>query len=55
MCGAHFQMQERRQEAIEGYMTPKEVSRTHHEDFYGALRKNDLEKLVQLYPTTTCS
>jgi len=30
-------------------MTTEEVSRTHHEDFYGALRKNDLEKLSQLY------
>jgi ketosteroid isomerase-like protein len=30
-------------------MTTEEVSRAHGEDFYGALRKNDLEKLSQLY------
>jgi ketosteroid isomerase-like protein len=30
-------------------MTPEEVSRTHREDFYGALRKNDFEKLSQIY------
>ena len=30
-------------------MTSEEVSRTHREDFYGALRKNDLEKLSQIY------
>jgi ketosteroid isomerase-like protein len=30
-------------------MTTEEVSRAHHEDFYGALRKNDLEKLSQIY------
>ena len=30
-------------------MTPEEVSRAHREDFYGALRKNDLEKLSQVY------
>src|ERR1700722_6989320 len=30
-------------------MTPEEVSRVHREDFYGALRKNDLEKLAQIY------
>jgi ketosteroid isomerase-like protein len=26
-----------------------EVSRTHREDFYGALRENDLEKLSRIY------
>jgi ketosteroid isomerase-like protein len=30
-------------------MTSEEVSRAHREDFYGALRKNDLEKLAQIY------
>jgi ketosteroid isomerase-like protein len=30
-------------------MTPEEVSHTHREDFYGALRNNDLEKLSQIY------
>jgi hypothetical protein len=35
--------------AIEGYMTPEEVSHAHREDFYGALRKNDLEKLSKIY------
>src|ERR1700722_12582486 len=30
-------------------MTEEEVSRVHCEDFYGALRKNDLEKLSQIY------
>jgi ketosteroid isomerase-like protein len=30
-------------------MTPEEVSRAHREDFYGALRKNDLEKLSKIY------
>ena len=30
-------------------MTIEEVSRAHREDFYGALRKNDLEKLSQIY------
>src|SRR5271156_3909064 len=30
-------------------MTKEEVSRVHREDFYGALRKNDLEKLSQIY------
>src|ERR1700735_4870063 len=30
-------------------LTKEEVSRVHHEDFYGALRKNDLEKLSQIY------
>ena len=30
-------------------MTPDEVSRAHREDFYEALRKNDLEKLSQIY------
>jgi ketosteroid isomerase-like protein len=30
-------------------MTTEEVSRTHREEFYGALRKNDLEKLSQIY------
>src|ERR1700721_591656 len=30
-------------------MTSEEVSRTHREEFYGALRKNDLEKLSQIY------
>src|SRR5277367_139120 len=30
-------------------MTTEEVSRAHREDFYGALRKNDLEKLSRIY------
>src|SRR6202046_5547301 len=30
-------------------MTTEEVSRTHREEFYGALKKNDLEKLSQIY------
>jgi ketosteroid isomerase-like protein len=30
-------------------MTKEEVSRVHREDFYGALKKNDLEKLAQIY------
>ena len=30
-------------------MTEQEVSRVHHEDFYGALKNNDLEKLSQVY------
>jgi ketosteroid isomerase-like protein len=30
-------------------ITAEEVSRTHREDFYGALRKNDFEKLSQIY------
>jgi ketosteroid isomerase-like protein len=30
-------------------MTTEEVSRTHREDFYGALRANDLGKLSQIY------
>ena len=30
-------------------MTKEEVSRVHREDFYGALKKNDLEKLSQIY------
>ena len=30
-------------------ITAEEVSRAHREDFYGALRKNDLEKLSQIY------
>jgi ketosteroid isomerase-like protein len=30
-------------------MTEEEVSRAHHEGFYGALRNNDLEKLSQIY------
>ncbi len=30
-------------------MTAEEVRRAHHEDFYGALRKNDLERLSQIY------
>jgi ketosteroid isomerase-like protein len=30
-------------------ITAEEVSRTHNEDFYGALRRNDLEKLSQIY------
>jgi ketosteroid isomerase-like protein len=30
-------------------ITTKEVSRTHREDFYGALRENDLEKLSRIY------
>jgi ketosteroid isomerase-like protein len=32
-----------------GTMTTEEVSRTHREEFYGALKKNDLEKLSQIY------
>jgi ketosteroid isomerase-like protein len=31
------------------HMTKEEVSRAHHEDFYGALRTNDLDRLSQLY------
>ena len=42
-------MQERPQETSKAYMTPEEVSRVHREDFYGALRKNDLEELSQIY------
>lgn len=34
---------------MSGNMTTEEVSRAHRQDFYGALRKNDLEKLAQLY------
>jgi ketosteroid isomerase-like protein len=30
-------------------ITTEEVSRTHREDFYGALRKNNLEKLSRIY------
>src|ERR1700735_413659 len=30
-------------------MTTEEVSRTHREEFYGALKKNDLNKLSQIY------
>src|ERR1700733_15397797 len=30
-------------------MTTEEVSRVHHEDFYGALKANDLEKLSRVY------
>ena len=30
-------------------MTAEEVSHVHHEDFYGALRTNDLEKLSRIY------
>jgi len=30
-------------------MTKEEVRRVHHEDFYGALRGNDLEKLSRIY------
>jgi len=30
-------------------ITTQEVSRTHREDFYGALRNNDLAKLSQIY------
>ena len=30
-------------------MTKEEVSHVHREDFYGALKKNDLEKLPQIY------
>ncbi len=30
-------------------MTEEEVSHAHREDFYRALRKNDLEKLSQIY------
>jgi ketosteroid isomerase-like protein len=30
-------------------ITTDEVSRSHHEDFYGALRKNDLKKLSRVY------
>jgi ketosteroid isomerase-like protein len=30
-------------------MTTEEVSRAHHEDFYGALERNDFEKLSQFY------
>jgi ketosteroid isomerase-like protein len=31
------------------HITAEEVNRTHHEDFYGALTANDLEKLSQVY------
>src|SRR5271156_3088890 len=41
--------QERHQEAIEGLMTPEDVRRAHREDFYGALKKDDLEKLSHIY------
>jgi ketosteroid isomerase-like protein len=30
-------------------ITAEEVSRSHHKDFYGALRKNDLEALSRIY------
>jgi ketosteroid isomerase-like protein len=30
-------------------ITEKEVSRAHREDFYGALQRNDLEMLSQIY------
>src|ERR1700733_16327702 len=30
-------------------ITADEVSRAHREDFYGALKKNDLEKLSEIY------
>jgi len=30
-------------------ITKEEVSRAHREDFYGALKNNDLEKLSQIY------
>jgi ketosteroid isomerase-like protein len=30
-------------------MTKEALSRVHREDFYGALKKNDLEKLSQIY------
>jgi ketosteroid isomerase-like protein len=30
-------------------ITTEEVSRTHHESFYGALRRNDLEQLSEIY------
>src|SRR5271155_3748649 len=30
-------------------MTTEQVSRVHREDFYGALRRNDLEKLSKIY------
>ncbi|HME09974.1 MAG TPA: nuclear transport factor 2 family protein [Bryobacteraceae bacterium] len=30
-------------------LTTEEVRRAHREDFYGALRKNDFEKLAQIY------
>jgi ketosteroid isomerase-like protein len=30
-------------------MTTEEVSRVHREDFYGALKANDLEKLSRIY------
>ena len=30
-------------------ITTQEVSSAHRDDFYGALRKNDLEKLSQIY------
>jgi ketosteroid isomerase-like protein len=30
-------------------MTKEEVSRVHREDFYGALKRNDLERLSQIY------
>jgi len=30
-------------------LTTEEVRRAHREDFYGALKKNDLEKLTQIY------
>jgi ketosteroid isomerase-like protein len=30
-------------------ITTQEVSSAHHDDFYGALRKNDWEKLSQIY------
>jgi ketosteroid isomerase-like protein len=30
-------------------MTTEEVSRAHREDFYGALKRNDFEKLSEIY------
>ena len=45
MFGDTFPAQDR----IETGLTAEEVSRTHREGFYGALRQNDLEKLSQIY------
>jgi ketosteroid isomerase-like protein len=42
-------MQELIKRRLKSHMTPEEVSRVHREDFYGALRKGDLEKLSQIY------
>jgi ketosteroid isomerase-like protein len=30
-------------------ITAEEVSRAHREDFYGALKENDFEKLAKIY------